>query len=325
MLLQFDRNKILIGGLLGACAAGFASFLYLLSPMDARSTEVRMFSIARGSGFKEIAARLEEERFIRSSNAFKILALVRGKATQLKPGRYQIYSNEDAGQILERLVGGSHREASITIPEGSSVYDIDALLSEEGILPEGAFAAYALAHALEGKLFPDTYKFFSDSEAEGVAQKFLDNFSEKALPALLRAARDQDTVLTLASLLEKEVPDFEERKIVAGLLRKRVAAGIPLQVDATVCYAKRQRAGNSEGKCHPLQQLDLKIDSPYNTYLYSGWPPGPIASPGILALEAALAPKSSPYWFYLSDPRNGKTIFARTLEEHSRNKALYLR
>lgn len=324
MPLRFDRRKILIAGLLLTALLGFLSFFYNLRPVSAEAEELRVFTISRGDGFKGIADRLEKERLIRSAAAFKMLALIKGKATQLKPGRYQIHSPISASKVLELLVQGSHRETKVTIMEGASVSEIDSTLAENGILPAGSLLRFSKTKSLEGMLFPDTYNFFSDSEVEVVVEKFLTNFERKAAPLLKRDEKNFKTNLILASLIQKEVPDLEDGKVVAGILKKRFTAGMALQVDATVCYAKAQKAENSGENCHPVTLLDLKIDSPYNTYLYPGWPPGPIGSPGTFALQAALEPKQSPYWFYLSDPATKKTIFAKTLEEHNQNKARYL-
>src|SRR3989344_6352885 len=136
--------------------------------------------------------------------------------------------------------------------------------------------------------------------------------------SLLAGRPDMYKVLTIASMLEKEVPHFEDRKIVAGIFEKRLEAGWPLQVYAALCYKK-------PGKCHPLGALDLKRDSPYNTYLYKGLPPTPISNPGLEAIKAALAPQKSSNWFYLSDPETGNTVFAETLDEHNKNRPHYLK
>jgi UPF0755 protein len=127
--------------------------------------------------------------------------------------------------------------------------------------------------------------------------------------------------LILASLLEREVSDFKDRQIVAGILLKRLGVGMPLQVDATICYIKK-----SEGQedCYPLQPADFKKDSPYNTYVNRGLPAGPIGNPGRAAIEAAMSPQKSAYWYYLSDPETGKTIFSETLDTHAANRVKYL-
>ena len=121
----------------------------------------------------------------------------------------------------------------------------------------------------------------------------------------------------MASLIEREVPDSDERRIVAGILWKRIENGIPLQVDATICYIK-------SGPCLPITEEDKDRDSLYNTYRYLGLPPAPISNPGADAIEASKNPEDSPYWYYISDPETNQTIFAQTLDEHNRNVVKYL-
>jgi len=151
--------------------------------------------------------------------------------------------------------------------------------------------------------------------------KMLANFDEKITPDLRKEITKQKKtifeIITMASLIEKEVAMDEDRAIVSGILWKRIKLGIPLQVDATITYI----TGKNNTK---ISLNDTKINSPYNTYKYRGLPPGPIANPGIAAIRAAIFPKSSPYLFYLSAP-DGRTIFSKTLEEHNTAKTRYLR
>jgi UPF0755 protein len=144
-----------------------------------------------------------------------------------------------------------------------------------------------------------------------------ENFRKKAAPLLALDPGKERENLILASLIEKEVPDSDERRLVAGILKKRLSYEIPLQVDAAFCYIKKP-------PCHPITAEDLTIDSPYNTYKYKGLPPGPISNPGEDAIRAVINPMPSDYWFYLSDPETRRTIFARTLDEHRQNRVKYL-
>ena len=176
------------------------------------------------------------------------------------------------------------------------------------------------AQSLEGFLLPDTYIFFLGSDPNSVVKKFLDNFELKALP-LFKNSGNLLKIINLASLLEKEIPDYHEAQLAAGILMKRLAVGMPLQVDATLVY------GKCLGKflnCPSLQEKDYKLDSPYNTYLYGGLPKTPICNPGPEAIKAALNPQKSDYWYYLSDPKTKKTVFSKTLDEHNKNRAKYL-
>jgi len=204
----------------------------------------------------------------------------------------------------------------VTIPEGATVAEINQLLTEKGVL-----AGESLPPELEGFLFPDTYEFFLPSSAQTVELKFLDNFNRKARSLLPPDIGEEalGQVIIKASLVEKEAPNSADRRIIAGIIEKRLAKNMPLQIDASLCYAKQQST------CWPITDEDKKFDSPYNTYLYRGLPPGPIANPGEDAILAVLNPQPSPYWFYLSDPQSKKTIFAKTLDEHNKNIFQYLK
>lgn len=202
-------------------------------------------------------------------------------------------------------------KAVVTIPEGATVEEINELLKQKGILTEN------LPESLEGYLFPDTYEFFVPSSPETVKAKFAENFDRKVRVIVPPGIAEPDlrAILVKASLVEKEVPSSSERRVVAGILEKRLMADIPLQMDASLCYKR----GPS---CSP--KAYKQVDSPFNTYLYRGLPPGPIANPGLDAIIAATSPVPSPYWYYLSDPETKKTIFAETLDEHQANIVKYL-
>jgi UPF0755 protein len=227
--------------------------------------------------------------------------------------------------IIGALRSKDLRDVSVTITEGASIYQIDAILADALIIHRGELLHFKDDGNLEGKLFPDTYRFFPGTDIKDVVQKFLDNFNIKAAPLLAGDAKNSDRDLIVASLLEKEVPDPHDQKIVAGIILKRLTAGVPLDIDATVCYIKLQNNPTSTLGCYPLTPLDLKNKSPYNTYLYRGLPPSPIGNPGVSAITAILSPIGSPYWFYISDPATGKTIFAKTLDEQNTNTVKYLK
>lgn len=225
-------------------------------------------------------------------------------------------------------------ELTVTIPEGSTIYDIDRILSRAGILQPGEFVAAVGTAPLEGMLFPDTYDFYASSTPSSVIQKFLADFNVKAAP--LFAADPEDATntvnrerdLIIASLVQKEVASSTDEAIVAGIIQKRLAADMYLNIDAAICYAKQIAAyaesPTSTAQCYPITEADLKADSPYNTYLHRGLPPTPIGNPGAQAIRAALQPQSSTYWYYLSDPKTGDTIYAQTLAQQEVNQAKYL-
>jgi UPF0755 protein len=326
MELKTESVKRRMLAALGILGAAGIFYLVLAVRPAASFADPLEFVVAGGDGFSEIAARLEKLGIIRSRFAFEVLALISGSAPRFKPGTYILSPAASSWEIISQLTAGAERETQVTIPDGASVYLIDKILSDAGVLPAGEFRNYVLSlpEMAEGKLFPDTYRFFLNSSPEEVFRKMRDNFERKALPVLAAEPEKAEENLIFASLLEKEVPDTNERRLVAGILKKRLAAGIPLQVDATICYLK-QRLRNEYLPCYPLTDFDFGINSPYNTYLNKGLPPGPIGSPGLDAIRAAMNPVDSPYWFYLSDPKTNRTVFAKTLEEHTINRAKYLR
>jgi len=174
---------------------------------------------------------------------------------------------------------------------------------------------------LEGYLFPDTHQVGIGESIEEIVRRLLDNFDRKLVPDLREEIQNQNKtifeIITMASLLEKEVRTLEEKKLVSGILWKRLENNMPLQVDATITYITGK-------KTTKISKEDTEIDSPYNTYKYLGLPLGPISNPGLESILAALYPEESEYWYYLSLP-SGETIFSKTLEEHNLAKAQYLK
>ncbi|MEK7520626.1 MAG: endolytic transglycosylase MltG [Patescibacteria group bacterium] len=313
------------------------SYLFYILESPVRFKQPVRVSVETGSGLKEIAASLEKSGVVKSDFLFKWYAVFRGAAHRLKPGEYVFGGNLNIPEVLEMLAAGSRPEARVTVPEGATVREVDALLASSGVTRERQIENFdfgklradypflSSAPSLEGYLFPDTYRFFLDSSPEAVVGKFLDNFRKKAAPVLeaavgLDSGRAFGENVTIASLIEKEVPEYADRRLVAGILLKRLKAGMPLQVDASVCYAKSRSFEN----CHPLNREDFKIDSEFNTYRNKGLPPAPVSSPGVEAIKAAVNPQASDYWYYLSDPVTKKTIFSETLEQHNENRAKYL-
>jgi UPF0755 protein len=202
----------------------------------------------------------------------------------------------------------------ITVPEGWTVNDINLQLKKDGVLVDEE-----LSEDIEGYLFPDTYEFFLDSTAAVVQQKFQDNFYAHLETIGTDIPEDNlKKIIIVASLIEKEVRGLGEKRIVSGIFWKRLENGMPLQVDATICYIKKTEP------CLPISASDKEIDSQYNTYLYGGLPPGPICNPGADSILAAAQPVASPYWYYLSSDGGGETIFSKTLDEHRQNIIKYL-
>ncbi len=211
-------------------------------------------------------------------------------------------------------------DVAVTIPEGTNVADIQDILEKAGVIVGTILTPANLQR--EGMFFPDTYRFDRDSTPEDIVARLEATFTTRTQKYAPIAAR----TLIIASMLEKEVQTSEDMQLVAGIINKRMEAGIPLQLDATVAY----------GACVPQWKLgkpcdvtkvnivdNIPKDSAYNTYSRKGLPIGPITNPGVRAIDAALHPKASEYWYYLST-KDGTTIFSRTLQEHNAAKRRYL-
>ncbi len=332
--MRLLNKKNIIGGIVivvVSIAAGW--FFFSLDPVGAAAGSTTMlpvvFQVNAGDGFREVAQNLYAARLIRSPLAFELFSLVDGRAFTLKPGWYRLNPSMDASQIIVDLSSGGAGEVTVVIPEGSNLYDIDRILSNALVIRPGALINFTNAQNLEGRLFPDTYQFYTNDNVTDVVKEMMDDFDAKAAPLLAADpptadVADEQRTLIIASIVQKEVPDQNDEELVAGIILKRLADGMPLDIDATVCYAKLLAAPTSTAQACSLSALDFKIDSPYNTYLNKGLPPGPIGNPGTSAITAALRPQSSPYFYYLSDPATGKTIFAKTLDEQNQNRVKYL-
>lgn len=306
----------------------------------------KAIEITHGMGLRQIAELFKREGIIRSKWIFVIYVSFTGHALDLKSGEYKFGKILSIADMAKILSAGGVRELSITIPEGWDIYDIKAFIEAGGISSRvefekavGAGSAYRLSerfeflrdtppHAsLEGYLFPDTYRIFIGTLAEEIVEKMLVNFDRKITAELraeiIRRNKNIFEVITIASLIEKEVVTDEDRTVVSGILWKRLAIGIPLQVDATIIYIKNQKSGIKIQGNGKISIEDTKIDSPFNTYKYAGLPAGPIANPGLSAIRAAIFPKESPYFYYLS-ASDGRTIFSKTLDEHNAAKVKYL-
>lgn len=176
--------------------------------------------------------------------------------------------------------------------------------------------------SLEGYLFPDTYRIYASSTAEEMIAKMLSNFEDKVTPDILSDIKAQgrslSEVITLASLIEKEVRSSSDMEIVSGIFKNRIESGQPLQSCATLAYI----LGENKPQ---YSEADTKVESPYNTYRHKGLPPAPIANPGLRAIKAALHPTDTKYNYFLTRPDTGETVFSRTYDEHLANKAKYLK
>ncbi len=289
---------------------GFWVWQGIYYPVSPDSDKTVIFLVKKGEGAKEISIDLKEQGLIRYGSFFKIYALVQGQAEKLKAGEYELSPGMNVPEIVNKLASGDRIKKMITIIEGWTVKDIANYLEVEELDP-----------SLEGYLFPDTYEISPEDGIEEIVEKMLDNFDKKLTSELREEISSQGKtvheIVIMASLFEKEVRTFEDKKIVAGILWKRLESNMPLQVDATIIYITGK-------KTTKILKEELRIDSPYNTYKYKGLPLGPISNPGLESILAAIYPQESQYLYYLSTPE-GETIFSRTLKEHNTAKAKYLK
>ena len=300
------------------------NFLIFLQPADRSDSDKIIFNLKKGDSFETVVGRLEEQDLIKSRYWFKIYSLVTGSAHLFKPGVYELSPAMNGRDIVAAIVFGPP-DIKLTIKEGATLVDIDKQLSDAKIIGLGDLLKFnqEQEQSLEGFLFPDTYHFAQYSLVEDVVKRFASNFQNKVGDYI---KEDNYSNLIIASLIEKEAIHPQDRLLVSGILQKRLAIKMPLQIDASVVYAKCNGAFlTCSEETRNLSSKDLKIESSYNTYLYFGLPPTPISNPGKEAIIAAMNPQKSKYLYYISNPKTGRMVFAQTLDEHNQNRFKYLR
>ena len=355
------RKKLIIAIFIPLFIVSLLVGIYFLIRNEVRkpfgkSEQEIVFEVKEGEGIREIARKLKESNLIKNDFYFLIWTLKEGKLKKILAGSYCLSPKMSIVNIIEKFAKEGEAIPSIiklTFPEGWRISQIEERLQSKGLIDFGDISKFKIGdfkkdndflsnapeeNSLEGYLFPDTYFFHCSSpqivckngsgeilkcqknDTKTIIEKFLVNFSEKLTSDLRSEIKDQKKsifeVITMASLIEKEVRDFDDKRLVSGILWKRQEHNMSLQVDATITFLTGQ-------KTTKISSDALNIDSPYNTYKYKGLPPGPISNPGFQSISAAINPKESPFWFYLSTPE-GKTIFSKTLEEHNLAKSKYL-
>lgn len=306
-----------------------------LKPVDLNQKNTQIFVIQKGESLKAIARDLEAQKLTRNWFAFSLLVRKSGWQNKIQAGDFRLSPSYSGIKIAEELQHGT-LDVWVTIPEGWRSEEIVAELFKSGIWNEfqsqsAGFKKQVLAlfYKNNGKLFPDTYLIPKGSTPEQVLEIFLSNFKQKISNDWWKEAAKQnisaEQTLILASLVEREGKYDNDRPIIADIIIKRWKEKIPLQIDATVQYVLGEENKSQGGTWwkKELTQEDLKINSPYNTYLYTDLPPAPISNPGLLSIKAVIFPTKTPYYYYLSD-KNGKTHYGRTLEEHNENIKKYL-
>ncbi|SDF94918.1 UPF0755 protein [Fontibacillus panacisegetis] len=323
-------------------AGAGAAYVYNgIQPVKASEEPVKI-TIEPGTGTTQIAAILKDEGLIKNNFMFVSYLKWKSEGSKFQAGVYEMTPGITFDEIISRLNSGDVVKAEMirfTIPEGFTVTQMAEKLAEEGFVDKDKFLALAKApsgidsellkeipesaefiYRLEGYLFPETYELKKGSNEQDIVNRMIaetanrlsgiSDFNQK----LEQSGLNLNELMTVASLVEREVVVDSERNVVAGVIYNRIAKNMKLEIDATVQYLlgkPKERLLNS----------DLRsVDSPYNSYLYNGLPPGPIAAPSLKSIEAALEPKSSDYLFYVTKKDgSGEHLFAHTYAEHLQN------
>ena len=325
------RRPVLVGASLCFVLIMFLALAFgywAVTPKD-RSGQGRVFLVPYGASFRQVANQLQEQGFISNRYLFMLWGKLLGYSKKIKSGEYRISSAMPPVNILAVLAKGVVVTHTVTIPEGYTMRQIAAVLSEKGIVSAKEFlrvcsdpkvvAGYGLeGETLEGYLYPDSYQFSRGLSAKKVVDVMVNRFLEMVSPYLDRIKEKGMSlreVITLASIVDKETGLAKERPLIASVFLNRLKKGMRLESDPTVIYGIENFNGN-------LTRKDLERRTPYNTYVIKGLPPGPIANPGIESIRAVLYPAPSSYLYFVSR-NDGSHYFSSNLAEHNRAVAKY--
>jgi UPF0755 protein len=315
----------LIFALAGLAAAAAAA---LVTPYQGFKTE-KYVEIAHGTGTLGIAQELAQDGVIRYRWLFWLARLTRPSAN-LQAGEYRFVKAASVLDVFNRIARGDIYYVEFTVPEGSNIFDIARALDAQGVMSADDFLAAAQdpapirdlapkARTLEGYLFPSTYRLSHTITAEKLTKMMTEEFRRQWAKASAGKDANTHSVVTLASLVEKETGAADERPLIASVFRNRLAQGMRLECDPTTIYAalleKRYRGA--------IHRSDLASANPYNTYQNAGLPPGPIANPGAPALAAALEPADTSFLFFVAKPGGGGHQFSTTMAQHEKAVIVY--
>jgi UPF0755 protein len=319
--------------LIGAGGAAWWFYSGVERPFKGYDAAELFVEVPQGAGSVAIAKRLADAGVVHDVTSFRLALWLTHEGRRLQAGEYRFDRPMTARQVADKIARGDVYFRPITFPEGLTIKQMAAAYEAKGFGPAAEFVAAArnaalvsaidpAAKDLEGYLFPDTYKLPRTSTAPQLVARMVQDFMKALTPQIIEAAEARHLTVrqfvTLASIVEKETGNKEERPLVAAVYSNRLRIGMGLQCDPTVIYAL-DRAGLYAGN---LTRENLQFDSPYNTYRYAGLPPGPIASPGRASLDATAHPADVSYLYFVSK-NDGSHAFATTLEEHNRNVQKY--
>lgn len=308
-------------------------------------------TITQQDDIDSIAKKLGDADLIEYPTLFKLFATLTGKDEEIQTGTFTLNSKFDYNAMINNMYnyGERREEIDIMIPEGYTCAQIFALMEDRGVCDARELEEYAAhgdlpdywfleglkqgdKYCLEGYLFPDTYRFYTNDEPANVIKKFLDGFDYRFTDVMEQKLQNIESrtglnlslhqVVIIASMIERETSAGSESYDISSVIYNRLnnAAKYPfLNIDATLIYALGGNIDPQTGLSMPLTNADLNMDHPYNTYLYKGLPPGPISNPGRNSLDAALDPNSTDFFYYVYNPYAGEHIFARTLYEQEQN------
>ncbi|HNY65684.1 MAG TPA: endolytic transglycosylase MltG [Deltaproteobacteria bacterium] len=298
------------------------TYIFIITPKT--PPKPLMIDIKPGTSAWQISRELEEQGIITDKTMFMALAVITGKVKRLQAGSYVFEGRHYPFDIISILFKGRTLKYRITIPEGSTIYDVGAIVAETGLLSKADFVRIASsedtteffgidAPTMEGFLYPDTYYLAPHMTSLEVMAKMVSRFND-ICPKDIKARCEElgmslPEVITLASIIQKEAVNPSEKPVIASVFHNRLKQNMPLQSDPTAVYG-------IDGFRRKIMPEDLRRDSPYNTYRVQGLPPGPICSPDKMSIQAALWPARTSYLFFVSQG-NGRHYFSRTYQEHN--------
>ncbi|SHM52204.1 UPF0755 protein [Caldanaerovirga acetigignens] len=309
-------------------------YFWMLSPANPKKQDTVSFEITRGMTAKAIGKSLKKQGLIKSSLVFLIYTKINQLDTKFKSGYYNLSYAMSLPKMVDKFVKGEVMLKKVTIPEGLTLGKIAEVFESNGLATKEEFLRLAIPSlfeekypflktlpegaTLEGFLFPDTYYFPKDSPVtlyiDAMIKRFYDVYYRNGefLEKEKKLGLNTYQVITLASIVEREAKLSSEKPLIAAVFLNRLKKGMPLQSCATVEYVLKEHK-------KVLTLEDLKIESPYNTYINSGLPPGPISSPGLESIKAVLNPASVDYLYFVAN-MNGSHTFSKTYEEHLKAK-----
>lgn len=331
------KKKILIAVICVAVIMVAGAVFYITGlgkALDSNDTQTVSVIISSGSSTGQIGQILEEEGIISSADKFKIWSRIKGYDSRYKAGTYTLSPSMDFQEIADIIVSGKVTTVNFTIPEGYTIYQTASAIAAKGLgdydtlvslIEAGDFEYDFLKDAqnnknkLEGYLFPNTYTVDEGMNEEQIIKVMLDQFEKQPYKVYAESGSSYslNDIITVASIIERECKVDEERPLVASVIYNRLAKGMPLQMCSTVQYVLGKQK-------EVLTYADTRIESPYNTYTNTGLPPGPICSPGLAAIKAALNPADTDYlYFVLSEKLDGTSNFSSDYAQFEKDKAAY--